>query len=93
MNFVVNSWRKVGEKRTTLPIYLNFKQTFEKIDRDILIRNLYIFGIRDNELKWFGSYLRNSKQVKNLNNVRSNLIDNDVGVLQGSHCALLFIYI
>ena len=73
-------------------IFLDFRPAFETIDRDILLQKLLKYGIENEELMWFRSYLTNRKQITRANDIESSLIENKYGVPQGSILgALLFI--
>lgn len=92
VNYVINRWKYADRKKKIMAIFLDFKRAFETIDRELLIRKLYMYGIRESELKWFKSYLTNRKQITKVNGVKSNKVNNEFGVPQGSILgALLFI--
>ena len=75
-----------------MAIFLDFKRAFETIDRDILLQKLLKYGIEDEELMWFRSYLTKRKQITRVNNTKSSPIENNYGVPQRSILgALLFI--
>lgn len=92
VNYVINRWKNIDKNKKVMAMFLDFKRAFETIDRDILIKKLFNYGIRNIELKWFQSYLTNRTQITKVNNVKSNKINNEYGVPQGSVLgALLFI--
>lgn len=92
VNYVINRWKNIEKNRKIMAIFLDFKRAFETIDREILIQKLYMYGIREKELAWFKSYLANRKQITKVNDIKSDSINNDFGVPQGSILgALLFI--
>ena len=73
-------------------IFLDFKRAFETIDRQILTQKLNMYGIKENELKWFRSYLTEKKQTTKVNGTKSDELNIEFGVPQGSILgALLFI--
>ena len=43
--------------------FLDFKRAFETIGRDILLKKLSCYGIKDKKLKWFSSYLTRRRQI------------------------------
>ena len=72
-----------------MAIFLDFKRAFETIDSDILLQKLLKYGIENEELMLFRSYLTNHKQITKVNNTESSPIKNKYG---GSILgALLFI--
>ena len=64
----------------------------ETIGKDVLLRKLSYYGIKDKKLKGFSSYLTRRRQIKRATDVESSMRENDFGVPQGSILgALLFI--
>lgn len=71
-----------------LGMFLDLSKAYDCLDREILIKKLEIYGIRGNAKEWLSSYLDNRKQcvsiTKNGNTSQSNLLDNKIGIAQGS---------
>ena len=66
-------------------IYIDLKKAFDTVSHDILLSKRQHYGIRDNALKWFESYLSNRRQYTTANGVISNLKETGAyGVPQGS---------
>jgi len=66
-------------------VFIDFTKAFDMINHKILIYKLeHQFGLCDNVLKWFISYLSNRKQYVSVNNVVSNTLNVNQGVPQGS---------
>ena len=91
VNYVVSRWKNIKNNKI-LAIFLDFKRAFETINRNIPLQKLLKYGIENEELMWFRSYLTNRKQITRVNNTESSPIENKYGVPQGSILgALLFI--
>ena len=45
-----------------IAILIDLKKAFDTVDHKILLRKLYVYGIRGYMLKWFESYLSNRTQ-------------------------------
>ena len=75
----------MNKQRVTLLVFLDLSAAFDTVDHDILLRRLeYKFGIRDQALTWFKSYLSNRSQHIVIGNVKSDSFDLKFGVPQGS---------
>ena len=65
-------------------VFLDFSKAFDTVDHDILMTKLYHYGIRDNALNWFKSYLSNREQFVTYNKSKSSMKTIKCGVPQGS---------
>ena len=91
-NHVINEWKDGGKRKKVIALFLDFKRAFETIDREILLKKMYNYGIQDKELKWFRTFLANRVQRTKVNNSVSDFAEVELGVPQGSILgALLFI--
>ncbi len=64
--------------------FFDLKKCFDTIDHEILLYKLEKYGIRGNELSWFGSYLSDRSQTVSVNGVSSSFKTVYTGVPQGS---------
>jgi hypothetical protein len=64
--------------------FLDIKKCFDTIDHDLLLFKLEKYGIRNNELEWFKSYLFNRTQLVVNNGKRSSKSVLNIGVPQGT---------
>ena len=62
----------------------DIKKCFDTIDHCLLLTKLQLYGIKQNELKWFNTYLSNRKQIVKCNGIVSESRNLTVGVPQGS---------
>ena len=75
----------MNKQRVTLLVFLDLSAAFDTVDHDILLQRLeYKFGIRDQALTWFKSYLSNRSQRIVIGSVKSDSFDLKFGVPQGS---------
>ncbi|CAB4026392.1 Hypothetical predicted protein [Paramuricea clavata] len=65
-------------------IFLDLKKAFDIIDHEILLMKLACYGVDDQSLLWFRSYLNDRQQVCHVNGVYSNKDFIKCGVPQGS---------
>ena len=65
-------------------IYLDYAKAFDKVDHEILLKKLHIYGIRGKLLKWMESYLTDRTQKVVVNGHHSNPETVISGVPQGT---------
>ena len=72
-----------------------YNRSVETVNHNILLSKLELYGIRGTSLKWFRSYLSNSKQICFINGKQSDVNELKCGVPQGSNLGsfLFLLYI
>ena len=65
-------------------VFIDLIKAFDTVDHDILCRKLEYYGIQQQQLAWFKSYLSNRKQFSRVNGVDSSVEGINVVVPQGS---------
>ena len=65
-------------------IFIDLRKAFDTVNHNILLSKLVHYGIRDNLLKWFESYLSGRQQYVEYNGNSSDLRGITCGVPQGS---------
>ena len=75
----------IDEGNVTVLTLLDLSAAFDTLDHDILFNRLsFTFGIKNNALNWFKTYLENRNQKVKINNFYSDEIPVNYGVPQGS---------
>ena len=65
-------------------VLVDFKKAFDLVGHNILLTKLDIYGIKNETLSWFKSYLSCRQQQVSISNSKSSLRPVLCGVLQGS---------
>ena len=65
-------------------VFLDLQKAFDTVSHDLMLMKLYDLGIRDVELTWFTSYLKERKQAIALQGILSDQKCITIGVPQGS---------
>ena len=76
---------QLDNKKYVGAVLIDLKKAFDTVDHKILLKKLWCYGLQDQSFLWFESYLSDRKQMTLVNNIESDLLDEDVyGVPQGS---------
>ena len=73
----------------TIALNTDHKKAFDSVNHTLLIQKLQYYGVLNNLLKWFSSYLKNRIQLVKFRDSISRKINVTSGVRQGSHLAIL----
>jgi hypothetical protein len=63
---------------------LDLKKAFDVCSHEILLKKLIKMGIRGNAYKWFKNYLAGRSQFVDINGSKSDPLDINISVIQGS---------
>ena len=64
--------------------FIDLRKAFDTVDHSLLCGKLERYGVRNNELRWFVSYLAGRKQFYGVNGADSQVNAVNIGVPQGS---------
>ena len=85
-------FQQLDDKETPFCIFLDLSKAFDTLNHEILISKLRYYGLNDNAIKWFTSYLCERSQYVEIDGIKSDSQDIKTGVPQGSILGpLLFI--
>ena len=65
-------------------VFMDLCKAFDTIDHHILLKELFLYGLRGIPLQWFQNYLHERKQYVVVDGVESTHLTIDIGVPQGS---------
>ena len=91
-----NSWIiNMDKGYFNLTLFLDLRKAFDTVDHKILLKKLYYYGIANNDLAWFESYLSNRIQYCSIDGHNSEPRTNPAGIPQGSSLGpiLFLVYI
>ena len=73
-----------NRKSYTIALFIDLRKAFDLVDRNILLRKLYTYGIRGIAHDFIKSYLSNRTQYTTFDNFDSTCLETTHGVPQGS---------
>ena len=76
--------KTIEQKKFGCGVFIDLKKAFDTVNHNILLQKLEHYGIRENALLWFKSYLTDRKQFVSLNGTNSKIKSITCGVPQGS---------
>ena len=74
----------LDSKLYTCAIFLDLKKAFDTVNHEILLKKLYLYGIRGCVQDWFASYLSNRTQTTSIESNISSKQPINFGIPQGS---------
>ena len=93
LDLVEHIYDSINNRKVSVSVFLDLSRAFDTVDRGILLDKLKLYGIRGLALKLLKSYLGNRTQCVRLNGITSGVIENNLGVPQGSMFGpLLFLF-
>lgn len=90
MLFVSDIIEKVDQGLQVDAVYTDFSKAFDKVNHNILLEKLHLYGVPDGLLRWCDSYLRGRASVVVVDGYQSSPFTADSGVPQGSVLGPLF---
>ena len=85
IHLVNDIFKSFDSNKYTLGVFIDLTKAFDTVDHNILLRKLFHYGVRDNNLKLLQSYLQNRKQYISYQNTEKTECKNVIcGVPQGS---------
>ena len=77
-------FQSFSQDKFTLGVFIDLSKAFDTVDHNILLNKLSFYGVRNNSLKWFRSYLSNRKQYISTDQGNTDMEYITCGVPQGS---------
>ena len=84
LNWLIEYIQILIKKQIPIAIFIDLSKAFDTIDHTILISKLEHYGVENNELQWFISYMHNRQQYVEIENTKSTTETITTGVPQGS---------
>ena len=87
---LLTNGNNIDAGKLTSVLFIDFSKAFDTVNHNVLLKKLLSFGICQNTLNWFSSYLRNRTQCVKWKGVLSKEKNVTIGVPQGSILGPLF---
>lgn len=92
VNFLMSLHESLNNKNKCIGIFLDLSKAFDLVNHELLLDKLYMYGLRGKINDWISSYLSQRSQVVEVHGCKSNKLNIECGVPQGSVLGpLLFI--
>ena len=87
----VDDWQKNTDNgKLTGVLFIDLRKAFDCVNHKVLLRKLRSYGVSDQAMSFFSSYLNNRSQTVNFSGVLSEMKEINIGVPQGSILGPLF---
>ena len=91
MELVNKSLPVIENKKYSMWFFLDYRACFDTIYRSSMLKKLYRYGVRGPSLELIKSYFENRNQLVVFKTDKSDVLSQNLGVVQGSQCGpLLF---
>ena len=84
LQFTNQILQSFSQDKFTIGVFIDLSKAFDTVDHHILLKKLSFYGVRNNNLKWFSSYLFNRKQYITTDQGDTGMGTIKCGVPQGS---------
>ena len=82
IELINSTYDSFNQNKYTLGVFIDLSKAFNTVDHNILIDKLNLYGIKNNSLKWFSSYLSNRKQFIQAGAIKTSNLNVICGVPQ-----------
>ena len=87
----VDDWQKnMDNGKLTGVLFIDLRKAFDCVNHKVLLHKLRSYGVSDQAMSFFSSYLSNRSQTVNFSGVLSEMKEINIGVPQGSILGPLF---
>ena len=76
--------KSIDQGKMTGAVFIDLRKAFDTVEHSILLQKLPYYGIRDAELNWMKSYLKERRQFVHYDGESSDVLEVEYGVPQGS---------
>jgi len=90
IHFLNRIAKSANNHEFTIAIFCDLQKCFDVLDRNILLKKLEHYGIKNVALKWFSDYFEGRLQYVEIDSNHSTLLHSTLGVIQGSILGPIF---
>ena len=93
IQLIIQILQAFNQNEHTIAVFIDLSKAFDIVDHHLLLQKLELYEIKNNNLKWFQSYLSDRKKIIKFNKESTNLEIIQCGIPQGSILGLLLFLI